>query len=590
MNKWNRLQENMVRNFHLWVSLWILLLLNLFMIYVFSRGFSIIAAIFFAVVAMAGTGLIKYWADNYTPWREDFITDKYNEKASELMEEVKPLCDDIFAREIERITDPVLESHRQDITKGLSWLWEEGDGFVCQVDKGIEETQAILQLLETLSEDKSSIVERLKEDLDLLLHLVEVIKLSKTQDFEDLEECLNSKADQLKLDMDKEKGFFYDYVFKLLVEQMKNYEDEEDIAEYFNVYKLGEQFSVIMGKSVEARLSGFEESLINELENFSADIVGKMQKNALQLLNTFNHLEELVDKIINESRSDSSLLVRRLTESRSKITQLKDQAQEILVTLAWQDILVERRWQDIVAKMFVIKDKVMANVGEDVINYMVNLLDDEIMDFNNISSNAETALIYKSLVDAEVIYQVYKGDNLPDIISDGVYVLLQFVRPLELLVNKGMRFTEEGIKKRKTVKENLKSEGYQPIFDRVIEKLEAGKPSLGKYIKDVYPKEFYNFCNNPYMKQKTYNLNQAAWMLFMALIEDETLSDDIYRLVGILLVISKMRNNHIQPLKSLPVPLTEEEELENMRFCCYQAVSIFISTKINGLVRFDLNF
>jgi hypothetical protein len=69
----------------------------------------------------------------------------------------------------------------------------------------------------------------------------------------------------------------------------------------------------------------------------------------------------------------------------------------------------------------------------------------------------------------------------------------------------------------------------------------------------------------------------------MAMIDDQNLADDIYCLAGLLLIIHKLRNAHIQPLKSAPVPLNDMEELEDMRNCCYKAISILLTTQLRGV-------
>ena len=146
-------------------------------------------------------------------------------------------------------------------------------------------------------------------------------------------------------------------------------------------------------------------------------------------MNVFKNIENLIDKMVDEYQGDNTVALRKLGDSRHRISQLKEQANEIMVTLAWQDILVEKRWQDTQEKLFIIKDKVMKNVSEDVIEYLQNSLDDEIVGYRVMADTPENALIYKAVLDAEVIYQVFIGENLLDVIGDGVNALLQFHAP-----------------------------------------------------------------------------------------------------------------------------------------------------------------
>lgn len=588
MTYMDRAKASIKANVNLWIALWILILVNIMMAVFFSKGFSLLGLIFFCILILLGCGLLKYVAENDT--EAEKVPDEVQEKLNSLMEEIKPLCEEIFTKELENIIQPVLDSHRKDFARGLSWLWENGDDFASQVEKGITEINTSVQVMHKLSDEKFQMVSNLKENVDVLIKLVEQIKERKRQDYEDLEECLHERTEYLRRNIQKEKEIFYEYISKLLLEQLKDQEDEEDILEYINIYKLGDQFKTLLHRSIEARMTGFEDSLVAELENFSADIVGRMQKSALQVTNLFGQMEETIDKLINECRGESNLLIKRLGDARSQIISFKEHSAEIMVTLAWQDIFVEKRWQEMKDRLFGLKDHVMENVGDDVVEYIVNILNEEIPGLSAVSPSSETAVIYKALVDAEAVYQVYTGKNLPDIINDGVFALLQFIRPLELMVLRGIRFSEEGNKLRRVIKDEVRSGAYQELFEQVQEQVECKRPALAVCLEEIYPRSFYTFCSNPYVKQKTDNLNQAAWMLFMYITQAGTEEEELYLLVGLLLAVHQLRNKYIQPLKNVPAPLTDESDLEYMRYACYKSVSLLLSLNCKGLVRLNFRF
>lgn len=580
----SRIRSSIAQNVNLWIALWILILLNVFMVAFLTCGFSIMAVLAISISAMAGTGILKYMAENGSDTVKE-ISEIHEDDARNLMKEVRPLCDDIFTREIKRMIEPVAEEYKKDITQGLEWLWEDLDEFIEQVENSTDATHSVLQMMSNLSDEKYKIVRHLEDNIGQLTSLLEQNRKNKEIDYQDLEKCLSNRSDRLMREMEKEKDIFYEYIFKLLVERLRDSDEDEDITEYFNVYKLGEQFTAVMGKSLDMRLSSFQDSLINELENLSADIVGRMQKSTLQLANTFNQMEQMMEQLSNECRGESGVLLRRMDEVRNKVAGLKEQANEKLLTLAWQDILVEKRWQDIKEKLYMIRDQVMDNVGEDVIEYIKGFLTQEIPGFESTSSIRENAVLVKALIDAEAIYRVYTGNNLPDIIDNGVYSLLQFVRPVELLILKNIRFSEEGIRERNMVKERIKTGELQDIFIRVQQEVANYNKFLAEYLEDTFPRAFQAFCNNPYIKQKTDNLNQAAWMVFMALIEDPTIGDEFYCLAGLLITIHKLRTNHIQPLKSLPIPLDNDDEIEHMRSASFKAVSILLNAELKGIVK-----
>jgi len=521
---------------------------------------------------------------------EDVIPPEFKAELDAMMDEMKPLCDEIFTQKVEEVTSPIIENLNKDFTRGLEWLWEDENSFLEQIEECVSQTASILNLVDSLSDEKSKLAKQIQENLVLLNGIVSNMRRNKENSFLDLGDFLQGKVEEFKKDTEKEKDIFYDYIYKLLGQQLKlQQEDEiEDISEYFNVYKLGEQFSVIMEKTLEGRLLSFQDAIIRELENFSADVVGGMQKNTLKLRNILQDISELLERLQNDYRGDNNLLFRRLAEAEEKIKETEEKAADILVTLAWQDILVEKRWQDISEKLYAMKDRVLENVDSEVINYISSSLDNEIKEFSVISHNPENMVFYKSVVDAELIYQLYSGDKLRDIITNGVYSLLQFVRPVETLISKSLRLSEEGLKIRRTIRAKVKAGEYQPLFNRVVQVVEQDSPAIAKELDDVFPKSFNAFCNNPYIKQKPDNLNQAAWALFLELINNPGHDDDLYFLVGLLAEIHILRNKYLHPLKNTPIDMQYDDDLEHMRYAALKSIDLILQMNIRGITR--LNF
>ena len=583
------IKDSIKNNTKLWIALWILLILNVSTVLALSRGFSFLTGFIVILVTVLGImGIQNQVREVSVP--EDTISSEFKAELDAMMDEMRPICDEIFTKKVEEVTRPIIENLNQDFTRGLEWLWEDGNEFLEQMDECISQTASILNLVDSLSDEKSKLAKQIQENLVLLNGVVVNMRGNKENNFLDLSDFLQGKVDELKKDTEKEKDIFYDYIYKLLVQQLKlQQEDEiEDISEYFNVYKLGEQFSVIMEKTLEGRLLSFQDGIIRELENFSADVVGGMQKNTLKLRNTLEDIAELLERLQNDYRGENNLLFRRLAEVGEKIKEAEEKSADILVTLAWQDILVEKRWQDISEMLYAIKDRVLENVDSEVINYISTSLDSDIKEFTTISQNPENMVFYKSVVDAELIYQLYSGDKLSDIIINGVYSLLQFVRPVETLISKSVRLSEEGLKTRRTIRAKVKAGEYQPLFNRVQQVVEQDNPAIAKQLDDVFPKSFNAFCNNPYIKQKPDNLNQAAWALFLELINNPTHDDNLYCLVGLLVEIHTLRNKYLHPLKNTPIDLQYDDDLEHMRYAALKSIDLVLNMNIKGITR--LNF
>ncbi|MDD3271275.1 MAG: hypothetical protein PHR04_04150 [Syntrophomonadaceae bacterium] len=583
------IKDSIKNNTKLWIALWILLILNVSTVLALSRGFSFLTGFIVILVTVLGImGIQNQVREVSVP--EDTISSEFKAELDAMMDEIRPICDEIFTKKVEEVTRPIIENLNKDFTRGLEWLWEDGNEFLEQMDECISQTASILNLVDSLSDEKSKLAKQIQENLVLLNGVVVNMRGNKENSFLDLSDFLQDKVDELKKETEKEKDIFYDYIYKLLVQQIKlQQEDEiEDISEYFNVYKLGEQFSVIMEKTLEGRLLSFQDGIIRELENFSADVVGGMQKNTLKLRNTLQDIAELLERLQNDYRGENNLLFRRLAEVGEKIKEAEEKSADILVTLAWQDILVEKRWQDISEMLYAIKDRVLENVDSEVINYISTSLDSDIKEFTTISQNPENMVFYKSVVDAELIYQLYSGDKLSDIIINGVYSLLQFVRPVETLISKSVRLSEEGLKTRRTIRAKVKAGEYQPLFNRVQQVVEQDNPAIAKQLDDVFPKSFNAFCNNPYIKQKPDNLNQAAWALFLELINNPTHDDNLYCLVGLLVEIHILRNKYLHPLKNTPIDLQYDDDLEHMRYAALKSIDLVLNMNIKGITR--LNF
>lgn len=578
------LKDSIRKNARLWTALWILLMLNIATVCALSQGFSILWVIL--VLLLTGLGIMWIQSQIQNTSVEDVLPPEVQADLDAMMEEMKPRCDKIFVEKIEEMTNPLIDSLHKDFTKGLEWLWEDGDDFLAQVDECINQSASVLNLVDSLSEEKSKLTNQIQENLVLLNGVVSNMRKSRENSFLNLDDFFKGKVDDWKNGMEKEKVIFYDYIYNLLQQQVKVQQEElEDITEYFNVYKLGEQFSVIMEKNLEGRLQSFQDSVIRELEEFSADVVGGMQKNTLNLHNTLQEIDDMMMRLINDYRGENSLLLRRLDEARGRIKEVGEKSGDILVTLAWQDILVEKRWQDIEEKLFAVRNRVLESVESEVVAYIGNGLDAEIQEFSALARNPEHMVFYKSVVDAELIYQLYNGGKLPELIGNGVYSLLQFSGPLEILMNKSLRLSEEGIKNRKTIREKVKSGEYQQLFNRIIQVTAAESPVLAKHLDDVFPKLFNAFCNNPYIKQKPDNLNQAAWSLFMELIQNPSHEDELYLLVGLLLVIHLLRNKYIHPLKNNPIDLQNEDDLPAMRQAAIKAINLALNINLRGIAR-----
>ncbi len=576
-----RLKDFFKGQTNMWVLVWILFLLNLFTLSVLFRGFSLGIALFLLLLVLPGIIVLKSrGAAEEIP--QELVA---SEEAQGLMQGVRSIGEDIFVEEIRRFTEPLRDSLLDDFSRSLSWLWEEKDAFIARVEGLLNDLYSIPALIVTINEEKAKLLKNLLNNLDSVSSLLDKLRNARENSRLEMDAFLKERLVELQNAMQKEKDIFYDYIHKLLLAQLKNREEGEEefnAEEYFNTNRLGEQFADNLAKSLENRAGAFQDEIVDDMEDISADLVGKMQNSTLQMVNCFKEIHQNLDQLLRESANGDQMLLQNLNQSRMKTAKIKDQAEEIMLTLAWQDILVEKRWGEIEKQLLQVKEQVNQSVEEDVIEYIRKVIDEEIPSFGVAVQIQGYDDFAKLVIDAELVYQLYSGNKLESIIPDGSYPLLMFMGPVDFLLRKNIRVSQEGINRRKTIEPRNSSGKYEKLFERVLQALEGYNKEFLRYVKDIYPRSFYSYCNNPYLKQRPENLNQAAWALFIELLEEEPGNRELY-LVGMLLVMHQIRNKYIQPFKALPRNMEDEGELGLMRYCSYKSIEILLAEEISAL-------
>lgn len=575
--KMTALKKNIAENNKLWILVWILFVLNVTAMFIIAYEISLLMVFLLIFIALFGFLYIKSLA-NFKREEERYELEKeVNNDVESLMQKIMPVCDDVFLTETKMITEPVIAAVREDFSNNLSWLWEDGDFLSHRLREGIQEIEFFIQLINALNNDSLKYAKKLEDSRNVLLQAIDDIEMMRENDDEALKIFLKEREENLMKSLEKEKIIFYDYVQKILLSRMLNSEeDNSNLIDYFNVNKLAEQFSVVIEKSIQARLDNFEGMIIINLEDFSAGIVGKIQKSTLHVVTELKHIEEIADIFIDDFREKKGKQGKELIDCKEKIIQLREEVNDMMLTLAWQDILIEKRWQGVEKKLVYVKESVKENVGEDVLDYMDELMDKEVMDFKHRSEKMGLTTVYNALLGSELVYQIYESQSLLDIIEDGVYSLLQYIIPVNLMVCRVVNFGESDKRRLKNIRNDIKNDKNQAVFNRVYQMVKDYQADCTTYIDNLYPQSFNGFCNNPYLQHKPENLQQAAWMLYVSLLDEEDLEDDAYLLPGLLLCMHELRNRYIHPLKSQPVLIKDYREIVLMRSICYKCINIII--------------
>ena len=575
------------KNTNLWIGIWVLLLLNLLLVFIIAKGISWMANVLLVLLWVAGMMFIFKIARS-TPDEPDVDADLHL-RLQDLMEEIRPYCEEVYDKKVDRFLEPIEQDYQQRFSMGLSWLWEKVNDFYMQVEHSAQEGRSIFQLIDASNEDKMKMVERLQEGTHQVLAIMQDVQKRRFDDEDDIRKRLQTKTSEFRQSMEREKQYFYEYVYKMLLEQARTQGLEAEMAEHLSPTRLGQQFGIVVERSLENRMVDFHNSLLDDLEEFSAEVVGRFQRSTAQVLNHFREMRRLLMKLQEMSSNASRLATRRLDEYLLQISKLEEQAGETLVSLAWQDIIVEKRWDEIQGQLFYIKDQIVESVGEDSLEYVEGILNQAIPGLSSLPRDAAHALFYKALLDAELIYHVYTENKQTQVLNDGVYSLLQFLRPLELQAANSIRLTDQDLNRLRKRKNLIKKEGsLQTLFARVIGAVEQHQPSVAHYLEGIFPLRFQQFASNPYLKNNPDNLNQAAWIIFDHAIDNENLPEDFYLLVGLLLALHQIRDQYIQPFNNVPVGVKDPEEVHITRAVAYQALAILLQndfTALNGDAR-----
>ena len=140
-------------------------------------------------------------------------------RLQDLMEEIRPYCEEVYDKKVDRFLEPIEQDYQQRFSMGLSWLWEKVNDFYMQVEHSAQEGRSIFQLIDASNEDKMKMVERLQEGTHQVLAIMQDVQKRRFDDEDDIRKRLQTKTSEFRQSMEREKQYFYEYVYKMLLEQ-----------------------------------------------------------------------------------------------------------------------------------------------------------------------------------------------------------------------------------------------------------------------------------------------------------------------------------------------------------------------------------
>jgi hypothetical protein len=134
------------KNTNLWIGIWVLLLLNLLLVFIIAKGISWMANVLLVLLWVAGMMFIFKIARS-TPDEPDVDADLHL-RLQDLMEEIRPYCEEVYDKKVDRFLEPIEQDYQQRFSMGLSWLWEKVNDFYMQVEHSAQEGRSIFQLID----------------------------------------------------------------------------------------------------------------------------------------------------------------------------------------------------------------------------------------------------------------------------------------------------------------------------------------------------------------------------------------------------------------------------------------------------------
>ncbi|MGE5417308.1 MAG: hypothetical protein ACM3UZ_11290 [Acidobacteriota bacterium] len=572
-------EENVLQpksNKKLYVAVWLLLSLNFFLIYNLNFHISFLSVLFFILLSAGGSGALIFLIDK--PRNSEKVHNDVAAKVAETMEELRPSCEQIFAVELEEKVRSVVEDASNDFSEGMDWLWQSGEGLKTTLYAGLTQVKNDIKALcghfphEEIMHGLKAMDIRVERLLEFINDVVRV----QERDREDLEGMTARLVKELETRLSKEKDVVFSYLQNLLTTQIT--EEFEHTGEMLvpKMDALTEQFRLFLDKSVESKMQKVESNISVKLENMAARVIGEVQSFVMNQINGINQLIELADRVMGERRI-SSTFVDKLTDMKQQLTQMRDDANGVLMSLAWQDMMVEKRWQELSEKLAQIQDSVADSVDSEVITGIRDNLSLDISGYGKLGNNPALQLACWKLVLAEIMYRALQTGKLSNIIPDGSLPLFQYAAALDQLAEKLINIPVEELKKCKFVQNEVKAGMHDADFDKVRAELSNRKPQLLVYLNNAYPREFLQFCISPYLRQRPGNTRQAAWMLFFRMIDGKYGDDiEIDYLIGLLIASNTLKVAFIHPTKGNQyVKMDDAKYLDDMRSTVIAAFQVF---------------
>lgn len=400
----------------------------------------------------------------------------------------------------------------------------------------------------------------------------------RERDQEELLSIVERVTKDMQLRFAREKDLIFDFMENVLTAQLE--EENAASAESLNpdLDKLTQQFQVIMDKSIENRIDVLEGEIARKFEDFSAKITGQIQNFALGLLNSINQVIDMIERCMAEHRNNPEL-VSDLAQNISILEQGREETNKLLLSLAWQDLMVDRCWQEILDAMKTNEPPILAGLNPEIKAKINEVLEKQITGLNEMIKDTLYQGAIDKIIIAEFLQLLYEEGELPPSIPDGTFVLFEYVAALEEMAQRIIMLPMNRLKQAVFLKEEVKAGAFNYVFQSMVDSLTTRNPGFESYLKDSYPRQFLAFLHSTYLRPRPTSCGNAAWMIFLLLIDDAQSNRNtdpaVVYLTALLLAAHNIRNRYIHPTRgSQYVKLEDKKRLDEIRTITLQGFDL----------------
>ena len=406
------------------------------------------------------------------------------------------------------------------------------------------------------------------------------LEAGRRKSLDELELYSSRQLKQVRESLENERKIVEQYLEKTLAAQMETGMVDNDDKLVPQLELMAEQFTVLITSSVDERVRQLEQVLADAVDELAAGAIGAMQKEALSQVNGLRQISSDVEKLWNRPRGPRE----RLEAAGVILQDLRKQVNDTLVTLAWEDVLIEKRWEEMLLRLEKVEQELLQNVEATRLAQARALLRQELHSFDLLTTEEYSSCL-KLFITAELMYDYYQEGLLVEVLGEGSYVVLQFVRVVEEMVRASVALSSDLLAQRRQIKDEVREGAYNHVFEQVLAEITEHRPGVKAYLENVYPNGFYSFCLTPGISYQPSNCGQAAWMLYLYLMtqvqQESEDAAEVALLSGLLLALHALRNRYVHPSHSnIIIPVKDPQDIDEARCCALAAIDLLLQLEL----------